>query len=244
MKNLRFLRAACARVAMCSAVFASLLLLGGCVQHIKDLNATLDDAFFGAEDVSQTSQHVMTLPYASAYMRINDGQRIFVVLGYAEPNPNNQQLQLKWVSADGGMIVTEHGRVVKTLNLPYGNLIRRDVDVNGLASAPPWQASATWQSQYDWQRLSPQGTNRDHYGYVGQVSLTQLGEEEMVTSTIWQQTLSQWQESVYFPQLDKTLHNRYWVNRDGQVMKSIQYLGPEMTRIEFEILKPFAEVAQ
>ncbi|QBH28395.1 Hypothetical protein FORC77_2672 [Vibrio vulnificus] len=28
-----------------------------------------------------------------------------------------------------GMIVTENGRVVKTLNLPYGNLIRREVDL-------------------------------------------------------------------------------------------------------------------
>lgn len=243
MKNLRILQVACARVAMCSTVLVSLLLLSGCVQHIDDLNATIDEAFFGAEDVSQTSQQVMDLPYASAYLRINEGQRIFVVLGYAEPNPNNQQLQLKWISADGGMMVTEHGRVVKTLNLPQLNLIQRDVNVNGQASSPPWQTGAQWQSQYDWQRLSSQGTNRDHYGYVGQVSLTPLGEEKVI-STIWQQTLSQWQESVYFPQLDKTLHNRYWVNRDGQVMKSIQYLGPEMTRIEFEILKPFAEAAQ
>ncbi|WP_226979028.1 YjbF family lipoprotein [Vibrio vulnificus] len=231
------------RSLMRSAAVASLILLSGCVQRFDDMSTTLNEAFFGAEDITQTSQQVLALPYASTYMRINDGQRIFMVLGYAEQNPDNNQLQLKWVSSDGGMIVTENGRVVKTLNLPYGNLIRREVDFAHSQQAKPWQDNLQWQSQYDWKTQGSDSNKGMHYGYLGDVTLTQMGSEEVI-SAIWQQTLTIWQENIFFPQLDTTVQNQYWINDSGQVMKSIQYLGPEMTRIEFEILKPFAEVAQ
>ncbi|EKZ9226819.1 YjbF family lipoprotein [Vibrio vulnificus] len=243
MINLPFQQAILLRSLMRSAAVASLILLSGCVQRFDDMSTTLNEAFFGAEDISQTSQQVLALPYASTYMRINDGQRIFMVLGYAEQNPDNNQLQLKWVSSDGGMIVTENGRVVKTLNLPYGNLIRREVDFAHSQQAKPWQDNLQWQSQYDWKTQGSDSNKGMHYGYLGDVTLTQMGSEEVI-SAIWQQTLTIWQENIFFPQLDTTVQNQYWINDSGQVMKSIQYLGPEMTRIEFEILKPFAEVAQ
>ncbi|HDY8047556.1 TPA: YjbF family lipoprotein [Vibrio vulnificus] len=243
MINLPFQQAILPRFLMRSAAVASLILLSGCVQRFDDMSTTLNEAFFGAEDITQTSQQVLALPYASTYMRINDGQRIFMVLGYAEQNPDNNQLQLKWVSSDGGMIVTENGRVVKTLNLPYGNLIRREVDFAHSQQAKPWQDNLQWQSQYDWKTQGSDSNKGMHYGYLGDVTLTQMGSEEVI-SAIWQQTLTIWQENIFFPQLDTTVKNQYWINDSGQVMKSIQYLGPEMTRIEFEILKPFAEVAQ
>ncbi|ELK2256423.1 YjbF family lipoprotein [Vibrio vulnificus] len=243
MINLPFQQAILPRFLMRSAAVASLILLSGCVQRFDDMSTTLNEAFFGAEDITQTSQQVLALPYASTYMRINDGQRIFMVLGYAEQNPDNNQLQLKWVSSDGGMIVTENGRVVKTLNLPYGNLIRREVDFAHSQQAKPWQDNLQWQSQYDWKTQGSDSNKGMHYGYLGDVTLTQMGSEEVI-SAIWQQTLTIWQENIFFPQLDTTVQNQYWINDSGQVMKSIQYLGPEMTRIEFEILKPFAEVAQ
>ncbi|ELR8747177.1 YjbF family lipoprotein [Vibrio vulnificus] len=243
MINLPFQQAILPRFLVRSAAVASLILLSGCVQRFDDMSTTLNEAFFGAEDITQTSQQVLELPYASTYMRINDGQRIFMVLGYAEQNPDNSQLQLKWVSSDGGMIVTENGRVVKTLNLPYGNLIRREVDFAHSQQAKPWQANLQWQSQYDWETQNSDSNKGKHYGYLGDVTLTRMGSEEAI-SAIWQQTLTIWQENIFFPQLDTTVQNQYWVNDSGQVMKSIQYLGPEMTRIEFEILKPFAEAAQ
>ncbi|HAS6349090.1 TPA: YjbF family lipoprotein [Vibrio vulnificus] len=238
-----FFRPIYTRQTIFIAVIALVASLSGCVQRFEDMNATINEVVSGTEDVTQTSQQVLELPYASTYMRINDGQRIFMVLGYAEQNPGNNQLQLKWVSSDGGMIVTENGRVVKTLNLPYGNLIRREVDLSHSQQAKPWQANLQWQSQYDWKTQGSNSNEGMHYGYLGDVTLTQMGSEEAI-SAIWQQTLTIWQENIFFPQLDTTLQNQYWVNDSGQVMKSIQYLGPEMTRIEFEILKPFAEAEQ
>ncbi len=65
------------------------------------------------------------MPYASQYMQLNGGPQLFAVLAFSE---NGQQ---KWVTQDGATIVTQHGRLVKTL-LGGDNLI----DVNNLATDP------------------------------------------------------------------------------------------------------------
>ena len=47
------------------------------------------------------------------YLRLNEGQRIFVVLGYIE-----QELESKMVtSQDNAMLVTHNGRLLKTVKL-------------------------------------------------------------------------------------------------------------------------------
>lgn len=52
-----------------------------------------------------------------------------MVLAYVGENPQTGAEQLKWMSSDKAMIVTENGRIVQTLLLPYENL-------SGLAFQP------------------------------------------------------------------------------------------------------------
>ena len=87
------------------------LLLQACTQTQKGLEQTVMLAVNGPDDVTVTDQQVASLPYASLYARINEGPRIFVVLGYDE------QGQQKWVTQDKAMLVMLHGRLVKTLGL-------------------------------------------------------------------------------------------------------------------------------
>ena len=65
------------------------------------------------------------MPYASQYMQLNGGPQLFVVLAFAEDG------QQKWVTQDQATLVTQHGRLVKTL-LGGDNLI----EVNNLAADP------------------------------------------------------------------------------------------------------------
>jgi len=212
-----------------------ILLLNGCVQQFSHVNDTLKEGLLGIEDITVSAEEVSQLPYASSYMRFNQGQRVFMVLALAELNPINGQQQLKWLSADGAMVVTEGGRVVKTLNLATSNLARRqplDLDVE-IRTFPSWRQRSTWLERYDW----PQNS---HYGYIGKAQLTFIGKSRTI-STLWQGELNHWQEEVVFNKLNRTLLNQYWVDSQGNVMKSIQYLGPDMSRVEIEILKPFKE---
>ncbi|MFH4665266.1 YjbF family lipoprotein [Vibrio cidicii] len=213
----------------------NILLLNGCVQKFSHVNDTLKEGLFGIEDITISAEEVSRLPYASSYMRFNQGPRVFMVLALAEPNPSNGQQQLKWLSSDGAMVVTEGGRVVKTLNLAKSNLARRqplDLDVE-ISTFPSWSQHSTWLERYDW-------SLNNHYGHIGKAQLTFIGKSKVI-STLWQDELNHWQEEIVFEKLNRTLRNQYWVDSQGYIMKSIQYLGPDMSRVEVEILKPFKE---
>lgn len=210
-----------------------LALLSGCSQRFAGINDTVQEAFLGLSDIEISQQQLQDLPYASTYVRINDDRRVFMVLAYVEKNPKTGHNQLKWVSNDGGMIVTEQGRIVKTHKLFAGNLARRS------GSVPAWRNNMPWSTLYDW-------PERQQYGHVGNLNMLYLGKQT-ITTPLWSEQLNHWQENITFPDLDASIHNQYWVNRQGDVLKSIQYLGPEMSRIEMEILKPYqqqTEVAQ
>lgn len=197
------------------------LLLAGCSQRFQDVNATLSEAILGADDVVMTPEQIKELPYASAYVRINDGPQIFVVLAFAEPNTQTGVTQYKWMSADRAVIVTEAGRIVKTIGLYGDNL----AGVNRRQ-----QTQSSWHVTYDWM---PQY----RYGYHGIALQTPSGEEKL-TTPVKQYETQKIIETVKFDAIDSQIVNTYWkdINTD-RVIKSIEQLGPEMTTIELTLLK-------
>jgi hypothetical protein len=48
-------------------------------------------------------------------------------------------------------------------------------------------------------------------------------------------------ESVSFPSLidNGMIENEFWVDSKNQVIKSIQYLGPNMDKVEILFIKPY-----
>ncbi|MBJ2145487.1 YjbF family lipoprotein [Vibrio sp. IB15] len=221
------------------------LLLTACSQKAKDVNATFDAAFFGSSDVELSKEYIQTLPYSSIYAEVNDQGKIFMVLAYVGKNPQTGAEQLKWMSSDKAMIVTENGRIVQTLLLPYENL-------SGLAfhplntfssanSSSPDSSSVfdvsvnpgakKWQAVYDWQP-------NYRFGYKANITRTYAGNETVETPLASIDT-KKFQEKVNFPMLEQEMTNAYWVNSKGQVVKTIQYLGPNMTRLELTVLKPY-----
>ncbi|WP_032554368.1 YjbF family lipoprotein [Vibrio splendidus] len=221
------------------------LLLTACSQKAKDFNATFDAAFFGSSDVELSKEYIQTLPYSSIYAEVNDQGKIFMVLAYVGKNPQTGAEQLKWMSSDKAMIVTENGRIVQTLLLPYENL-------SGLAfhplntfssanSSSPDSSSVfdvsvnpgakKWQAVYDWQP-------NYRFGYKANITRTYAGNETVETPLASIDT-KKFQEKVNFPMLEQEMTNAYWVDNKGQVVKTIQYLGPDMTRLELTMLKPY-----
>ena len=221
------------------------LLLTACSQKAKDVNATFDAAFFGSSDVELSKEYIQTLPYSSIYAEVNDQGKIFMVLAYVGENPQTGAEQLKWMSSDKAMIVTENGRIVQTLLLPYENL-------SGLAfhplntfssanSSSPDSSSVfdvsvnpgakKWQAVYDWQP-------NYRFGYKANITRTYAGNETVETPLASIDT-KKFQEKVNFPMLEQEMTNEYWVDNKGKVVKTIQYLGPDMTRLELTMLKPY-----
>ncbi|UUM30040.1 YjbF family lipoprotein [Vibrio japonicus] len=206
----------------------SLFSLFGCSQKFSDTNATVKEALFGFSDVKLSAKEIDALPYASLYARINDGQQIFMVLALAEENPETGNIQLKWLSADKAMIATENGRVVKTLLLPEANLVNLS---SSHQLSGPSTSNANWQALYDWQPGY-------HYSKKADVTSRYLGDNS-INTVLWNKNTHHILETVTFPNTSQSMENEFWVDEQGNVVKSAQWVIPDTLFIELEILKPF-----
>ncbi|MGF1889961.1 YjbF family lipoprotein [Vibrio campbellii] len=200
----------------------------GCTQKFNDVSATVQEAYGNYIDVELTPEEIEAVPYASAYLKIGDQKQVFVVLAFAEQNPLTGNTQLKWVSADKAMVVTENGHIVKTIGLQTTNLAGIYGDVPAY-SAPSVQYSLS----YDW-------ADKYRYGFPAKVQRSRQGKETVITP-ISSTTTDVYTEVVTFTSLEKTVENQYWVNGKGEVVKTRQHLGPNMVPIELTILKGYSK---
>ena len=209
-------------------VLPVLSLTFGCTQKFNDVSATVQEAYGNYIDVELTPEEIEAVPYASAYLKIGSQKQVFVVLAFAELNPLTGQTQLKWVSADKAMVVTENGHIVKTIGLQTTNLAGIYGDVPAY-SAPSVQYSLS----YDW-------ADKYRYGFPAKVQRSRQGKETVITP-ISSTTTDVYTEVVTFTSLEKTVENQYWVNGKGEVVKTRQHLGPNMGPVELTILKGYSK---
>lgn len=202
------------------------LLLQACTQTQKGLEQTVMLAISGPDDVTVTDQQVDALPYASIYARINEGPRIFVVLGY---NENNQQ---KWVTQDKAMLVTTHGRLIKTLGLPDDLQQVSNLQQDPLADSLHIQEGASWTRIVQW---TEQGKVR-----AGTVSSTfQRGDDEVVEIAGNRIACRVWHEQARIDSMGREWENTFWIdNRSGDVVQAHQMLAADAFPVEITILKP------
>ncbi|MBF4213126.1 YjbF family lipoprotein, partial [Pseudomonas donghuensis] len=77
----------------------------GCTPSQQSIIETFNASLDGRQDVTVTDGQIQVLPYSTMYLRLDNGPRILVVLGYIE------QGNSKWLSQDNAMIVTHNGRL-------------------------------------------------------------------------------------------------------------------------------------
>lgn len=202
------------------------LLLQACSAHVKGLGNSLWESTFGTPGVHLTDDDILNMPYASQYMQLNNGPQLFVVLAFAE---NGQQ---KWVTQDQATIVTQHYRIVKT-QLPGDNLI----EVNNLASDPlakPNQIidGTSWTRTMGWteHKQVRYATARSEFRWNGTDTLTLAGDETTVRIL---------EEDV--TTREKSWRNRYWVDDEGVIRQSEQYLGADWFPVKTTLIKAAKE---
>ena len=222
-------------------------VLAGCSQKFKDVNDTMKLAVLGDADTELHADDINNLPYASIYARIGNGPQAFMVLALAEPAPvfsyntgnstskSGSPVQLKWLSSDNGMLVTEHGRLVKTLNLPQGNLVAShspQPDPLQLGLHLPG-TPLTWQRQIDWQPGY-------HYGYQ-LTSVFTRQDNAVVMINQRPVEVMHFIETVTVDVLDMSYDNEFWLDpATGKVLKSRQKIAPGLPYLDITLLKPFS----
>ena len=202
-------------------------LLAGCTPSQQGVVDTFS-AIWEAKDVTMTDQAIQSLPYASTYFRIDNENRVFLVLGYIE------QGNLKWLSQDGSIVVTRQGRLVKTANLHSRNLLEViSVTPDPLLEAQKLANGQTWSRTIRWkegeQLRSAALTSR----------FTRAEKDQVLTIAGEAVPCQVWYEDVKSDTPDSQWQNTFWVDtRSGQVRQSHQMLGAGTYPVEMTILKP------
>lgn len=202
------------------------LLLQACTQTQNGMIDTAKLAISGPRDIELSNSQVAELPYASLYMRLNGGQRIFVVLGYDE------QGQQKWVTRDRAMLVTQHGRLVKTLGLADNLRMVNNLQADPLALGLKMSDGMRWTRTLGW-------TENGHYR--ADTASSQFSREPDVVLQIAGNAVPcrVWREQVTMAVSGKSWQNTFWIdNQTGQVRQSSQALGADYFTVETTILKP------
>src|SRR5690606_26984203 len=121
------------------------LLIQGCTPSQQSIIETVNASLDGRQDVTETDGQIQVLPYSTMYLRLDNGPRILVVLGYIE------QRNSKWLSQDNAMIVTHNGRLIHTLKLPYNLLEVTNLEHDPLRHTPQLRDGSQWSRDVRWQ---------------------------------------------------------------------------------------------
>lgn len=209
-------------------ILFNLGLITGCTQKFNDAFNTINASIDGFIDVELTPEELKNLPYDSAYVRLNDGKQVLMILALIEQGVDDELPRLKWVSADNVMLVTEAGRIVKSVGFE-NNLI----GINSLNKE--WRTAAfspkSWLAYYDWMPAY-------RYQFTAKINSFLVGQETRNLS-VWSVKSNHIIETVNFPELNRKISNHYWVNANNKIISSIQYLGPNMDKIEISFNKDF-----
>ncbi|MBB1440494.1 YjbF family lipoprotein [Shewanella sp. SG41-4] len=217
------------------------LALTGCSNTFVQIGGMLKESIVGLPDDNISANEIENSPYSSVYVKINDSHQAYVLLALAEAPQTmpatiitTQNVELKWISSDAGMLVTRNGRLLKTVNLFEGNRINIDSNQTDpvalglhLASTPiKWQSTIDWQPGY-------------HVSYQ-QLSTFSFVTDETLTINDKPITLKKFNEHVIVPDIDIEYDNQFWIDpSNGQVIKSHQKIAPNLAYIDITVLKPY-----
>lgn len=213
-----------------------LFLLSGCTDNLKSAIGSAEAFIDNKKGQGIHPDYIQSLPYSSSLMSINDSKPILLILTFAEQKGGNGVYRLTWQASDKNIIVTESGRIVHTTGFSSSNIeglitTGRDLSLPG--------TTQNWVAHYDW---SP----GYRYDFSATVNSETLGIE-VIESDLWSQITQRIKEDVTFTTLDYSFLNYFWVApqtdiHKAYVIKSIQYLGPNMDKVEMLMIKPFIEV--
>ena len=210
-------------------IAAGALGLGGCASDsLSLLGATLPTlgGSAGGNGYPLTDDQIKAIPYASMGVRIGSSAGVVTILASVDGQ------RLHWASADRIVLITERGRLVKTIGLPRDLLTTRFTDDDQLLPvARGERASEAGISRIvDLRPKDDFGVPvQSQYAVQAEESLTLLGQSRTLLRVRERVTVRKWRWST---------DNLFWLDpADGRIWKSRQQFCPEVPAITMELLK-------
>lgn len=134
-----------------------------------------------------------------------------------------------WRSGNGVVLVTEAGRLMRTSGFPQDQLASRLVSgVNVLGQ--PLDASRSYEMIRELD-FAP-----DQYGVEARYSM-RFVRNTQIQLLDRSYEVAEWEETIRLPSLRRKWKQLVQIDVNGQVLRSIQHVGPKM-RVILELLKP------
>lgn len=202
--------------------------LAGCEQNPL-MPASVDTIRFawkGAPGPPITRAQVAEMPYATLYARFGKAPPSVLVLGrYAGED-------LHWISADRGVLVTRHGRLVRTVGFQKNLLATRGIGTDPIAAGLHQLAG-----DGAFTRLVDIGPG-NHFQVPVSSRMERVQDETIEILELRFSTV-QVREHCTSETLRWEFVNHYWADqRTGFIWKSIQHVVPDLPPFELEVLKP------
>lgn len=215
----------------CLSVAAALLFLGGCssdggndyARYLKLLRTGLHNSF---GDDGITLAQASAIPYASMGVRVDGGRESIIVLATQTGN------DLLWTSATHIVLVTQDGRITRTVGLPVE--LTAMLAQDGRANAAPGQALS---GPYMDRRFADFADIGAHNIPIICRGMRKAAED--VTILGKRISAVRVEEQCDASQLKWSFTNTYWVDpQTGFAWRTSQHIHPKGMIIETEIFRP------
>lgn len=165
------------------------------------------------------------IPYASITVSIPNIRQALLILGRAEGD------DLYWLSADRSLLVTRHGRLVRTLGQREDVTNTHFSSPDFLSPGQGYRDGAVFTRTIDLTPGNRFGIPVRSTLHVGEEALRLIGKREL--------KLRQLVEYGESPLLSWRFVNRFWVDESGVVWRSEQQPAPEAPMIAIELMRPY-----
>ncbi len=175
----------------------------------------IKNAVVGYEDTGITKEIIDNIPYASSLLKIGKGPQGLLILESISSNKET------WVSADGVYLVVKNGRIIQTAGL--NNNLTNFISPNKASIGQTYKHYYSYDNPY----------LRD---LEAKVELKIKGKEEI---KIFDETfnLQLIEEEVANAYLGWSFTNKYWIDDEYNVIKSIQQFSPKLPEFTMVITK-------
>lgn len=199
----------------------SVLDLNNIAPGYKDAFSSMKTLLFeDKENKELTKDLISNIPYASAIVSIGKGKDALLILESVSKE------EYTWVSADGIYIVTKNGRIIKTSGLE-NNLIDFIEPSLNFRDVTDKSTSYLRYLSFD---------NPELFNLKVSVILKYKGAEQVRLFSS-SRDLFLYTEEISNDYLGWKRENKYWVDDNSFVYKSIQHISPKLPEFYFEITK-------
>lgn len=218
-----------------------ILFLASCTSVFDDVRAAWHYATNITPDVDLSPEEIKQFPYTAIYVRKGDDPRALVVLGYVDGQGENRLHN--WISQQRETLVTRHGRIVKTDSLHPELIHITDIKNDPLICIQQSLKTSSQLStcEHSWEHIRDIRRDNDFISLHAIAEFTIEGNVDLTLADGRQRSVLHVRESLSFsssalgPAATRT--NQYWLEPDGHVVKSIQYIMPGEAGFEIEQVK-------